>query len=44
MAEHIGRNTYINILVSSPEHGSLLKTILVPAIVKAGTGLCVRAS
>jgi hypothetical protein len=37
VAEHIGRRTYVDITVSSPERGSFLETILVPAVLKAGT-------
>lgn len=37
VAEHIGPRTYVDIIISSPEKGSFLETILVPAAVKAGS-------
>jgi hypothetical protein len=36
VAEHIGARTYVDIIVSSPEEGSFIESILVPAAVKAG--------
>ena len=37
VAEHISRGTYVDIFVSSPQRGSFLETILVPAAVKVGS-------
>jgi hypothetical protein len=37
VAEHIGPKTYVDIVISSPERGSFLETIFVPAAVKAGS-------
>lgn len=37
VADHIGARTYVDIIISSPERGSFLESILVPAAVKAGS-------
>jgi hypothetical protein len=37
VAEYIGTRTYVDIIISSPERGSFLESILVPAVVKAGS-------
>jgi hypothetical protein len=37
VADKINSNTYVEIIISSPERGSFLETIFVPAAVKAGS-------
>jgi hypothetical protein len=37
VAEHIAARTYVDIIISSPEEGSFLENIFVPAVVQAGS-------